>query len=198
MNQLTSEATSPPPSVTVAPATCYTVRNGWAWAHLFVRHGVRQETDGRATSWAHVSVVSDYGSFGFCWTHMGPRTWHEFLAGLSFGYAMQKFMGAGFRVPMPPHDAANKARRLVLEARRNGISAEAARTLFDAVEAAETADDEDGSFLRAWDRHSGGAMYRHELYDADWTQPSPQAIGFWAEIWPHFIAAIQPTAEAAP
>lgn len=185
------------PSVVADPATCYTVRNGWAWAHVFVRHGVRQEADGRACSWAHVSVDSDYGPFGFCWAHMGPQPWHEFLAGLDFDYAMKKFMGARFQVPLTCDAAAAKARSLVLEARRNGMSAEDARNLFDAVEEAEIAADDAGAFLREWDRHSGGVMYRHELYDANWTQPNPQAVGFWAEIWPHFIAAIKPAAEVA-
>lgn len=180
-------------TVSTSPATCYTVRNGWAWAHIFVQHGMAQEERG-PRYWVHVSILSDYGDFGYCWSHIGER-WQAFLAGISFDYAMQKMMGPRFSEHLSLDDCKAKARELVLDRRRNdGLTKTEARELWDAV------DDTDENypveaFLCEWDRASSGAMYRNDLWDGNWKQPAPAAVGFWSEIWPHFTAAI--TAESA-
>jgi hypothetical protein len=176
-------------------ATCFSVRNGWAWARIFVRSGEALCLDGSTRHWADISVISDYGSFGHHWSHMG-EPWYEFIQGLDFGYAMQKFMGERFQVPMRIEDARAKVRRVVLEQRREGsMDADDARGLYDGANDCEEA----ATFLEDLDRASSGAMYRHELWDWKWTEPNPQARGFWDEIWPHFTAAVRDSVtEAAP
>jgi hypothetical protein len=183
-------ASEPSAAVSVSPAECYTIRNNFAWAHLFVRHGTRAEDDGRACTWANVAVVSDYGSFGFCWTHIGSRPWQQFLAGLNFDYAMQKMMGARFRVPLSGEEARDKARAVVLDLRRTRqLSDDEARDLWNAIEDCQEAAN-GHEFLRDWDDASAGMVYRHELWDGLWDKVNPEAEGFWAKLWPHFIAAI--------
>jgi hypothetical protein len=174
-------------SATVHPADCYTIRNGWAWAHLFVRHGISQEE--RPRHWVNVACISDYGSFGYCWTHIG-EDWRAFLCGLDMHYAMQKFMGERFRVPLTGDEAQAKARGLVIDGRRRqGWSKAVARELWEAALRAEPYDG-CAAFLRDWDSESAGLFYSHELWDGRWDKVNPQAEGFWSEVWPHFTQAL--------
>lgn len=177
-----------------APATCYTIRNGWSWAHIFMRHGMGETNDGHARGWVHVSVISDFGSFGYCWSHTGNTPGPKFLGELSFDYAMRKMFGQAYDVPLCVDDMAKKVREIVLDARRQGsMPKDDARSLWDALPYCE----DQATFLRDLDDHSGGAMYRHELYDDRWTEPNPQARGFWADIWPHFLEALGARAPAS-
>ncbi len=170
--------------------SCFTVRNGFAWAHIFVRHGMGETGKGDPRGWVHVSVLSDYGSFGYCWSQIGSEPWWEFLADLDFEYAMRKMLGQHFEVPLDIDACREKAKRFVIERRRErSMSREDARELWNAMWWCDDA----LTFLADLDRQSGGAMYRHEMWDMRWTEPSPQARGFWEEIWPHFIAGIRPT-----
>jgi len=177
-------------SVVVAPAACYTVRNGWAWAHIFVRHGMGTNLDGSPRGWVHLSVISDYGSFGYCWTHIGACPWREFLTGLDLHYAMNKMLGPRFKVPLSGIEAEEKARSLVIDGRRNGISKSDARELWDGIPAGDDFP-EAGEFCRAWDSQSSGAFYRHELWDCEWQKVNPQATGFWSDVWPVFRSQLE-------
>lgn len=175
-------------SVKTSPATCYAVQNGWAWAQIFVRHGIAKAND-RDRHWVHVAVISDYGSFGYCWSHIGAD-WRRFLSDLDMHYAMQKFMGERFRVPLDGDEAQTKARALILRDRREGNLDKAdARTLWDA---ALTAEPYDGcaAYLRSWDYLSDGLFYAREYWDCRWDKVNPQASGFWEQIWPHFVETL--------
>lgn len=179
------------PTVTATPAVCYTVRNDWAWAHIFIRSGMGQTGNGDPRGWVDVSVISDFGSFGYCWSHIGNRPWQEFLAEVDFHYAMQKMMGPRFTEHMSMDECAEKARRTVLQLRReDSLTKTDARELWDAIPDIDT-EYPPQAFLSEWDRASSGAMYRNELWDMVWLKEAPQAVGFWAEIWPHFVASIQ-------
>lgn len=188
------------PSVKTSPSTRYTVRNGWAWAHLYVDHGVEKDSNltGGERRWVNVSVISDYGSFGFCWSHIGGD-WRDFLASLDFDYAMKKMMGLRLWKPLEVHEAADKARSLVIERRRrDGLTLTDARALYDAIEGARGDAFNCQQFLAEWNTESEGLVSRHDLYDDKWEKYDPQAEGFWAEIWPHFVAAlVADRAEAA-
>lgn len=186
-------------TVTTSTATRYTVRNGWAWAYIFVDHGIEPAPNltGRERRWVNVSVISDYGSFGFCWSHIGGD-WREFLASLDMHYAMNKMLGPHFRVEMSGDEAARQARKIILDDRRarGGISREEARSLWDAV---DLADQDNGAraFFRSWDSWADGKPYDREYYSDRWDKVNPQAEGFWLNIWPHFVAAICPAATAS-
>lgn len=185
------------PSVTEHPATCYTVRNGWAWAYIFVRHGVGELQDGSPRGWVNVAVISDYGSFGYCWSHIGSEPWQDFLADLDLHYAMNKMLGERFRVPLTIDEAEAKGRETILQYRREGsLDATDARKLWDGLTDANR-DGSLDSFLRSWDDCSGGRWYAHDWWDHRWDKVNPQAEGFWQEVWPHFVAAIKPAEPAA-
>lgn len=178
------------PRVHKTAATCYRVINGFSWAEIYLRQGHEPATDQRtARYWVHMSVVSDYGNFGYCWSHIGAN-WREFLARLDFHYAMNKFMGPHFEEPMAFDDAVKQARALIADRRKQGaMSKEDARDLYDGLRTLDP-DHPREAFLQQWDQASGGAMYRHEFWDNRWKSISPQAKAFWADIWPAFIAQL--------
>lgn len=178
---------------TTSPATRYTVRNGWAWAYLYVDHGVvkADKLTSNDRHWVSVSVISDYGSFGFCWSHIG-EDWRDFLAGIDFDYAMKKMMGLRLWVPLDVSEASDKAKSTVIDLRRHDcLSREEARDLYDAAESASGDAFNCQHFLAEWNSESMGKVSSRDLYDGRWEKYNPQAVGFWADIWPHFIAAIQ-------
>lgn len=186
----TLAADAPPPPPAVNPAACFDVHNGWAWAHIFIRDGSAGYGE-TLRNWVEISVVSDFGEFGFCWSHIGPSHWADFLGELDFDYAMKKMMGPRARVPLDLAEATAKARADILEhRRRTALTREDARALWDAIDLAADLDGDARDFLRAWDDFSDGAMYRCEMFDGRWDKPNPQGVGFWTEIWPVFTAAI--------
>lgn len=181
--------------VSTSPAVCYVVRNGYAWARIFIRHGIGETGAGHPRGWVDVSVLSDFGSFGYCWSHIGSTPWNAFLGELDFEYAMRKMFGAAYDAPLSLDSACARAREIIIDRRRQDcMTKEDARSLWDAIE--DCCDQ--STFLRDLDENSGGAMYRNDLWDSRWTEPNSQAVGFWSEIWPHFIDAIsQPANEVA-
>jgi hypothetical protein len=181
-------------SVTTSPAVCYTVRNGWAWANLYVRHGSAKVGD-QPRYWVELSINSDYGSFGFYWSHIGGD-WRKFLAGIDMHYAMNKMMGSRFMVPLTGYEAAAEARKIVLDGRRHReFDKREASVLWEAIDLADK--DADATvFLRSWDDGSEGLFYGHELYSGGWNKVNPQAEGFWQEVWPHFVLTLRAEVES--
>lgn len=170
-------------------AQCYSIRQHFYWAYIFVRHGAGETDAGNPRGWVHVSVLSDFGHFGYCWSHIGSRPWWRFLGEISFDYAMNKMLGRQFDVPLDIDAARDKLRAHVIDQRKTDcMSKKDARDLWDAAAICDSG----VRFLEDLDAYSNGAMYRHELWDMRWTQPNPQAVGFWKHIWPHFITAITP------
>lgn len=175
-------------------AACYLIRNGLPWAEIYVRHGMGKTGAGDPRGWVNVSVISDFGSFGYCWSHIGATPWHEFLATLDFDYAMNKFLSGKHRVSVDGHEAQRRAHAHVLRLRRERtLSKDQASALYHG---ATTADPDQGLsvFLSDWGRESGEPFHRFEMWSYDWKMESPAARGFWSDIWPLFVAEI--TAEA--
>jgi hypothetical protein len=197
-HSLAPTSAEPSASVRISPAECYEIRNGWAWAHIFVRHGTAPEMgrDG-VRHWVHLSIISDYGEFGYCWSHIG-EDWRRFLSGLDMHYAMNKMLGARFRVPLTIDEAEQYGRQTIIQYRREGsLDADDARKLWDGLTDADR-DADLGTFLRDWDRCSEGRWYAHDWWDHRWDKVNPQAEGFWRDIWPHFVRELAQQAETPP
>lgn len=177
-----------PESCSVEAATCYVIHTGdGGWARIFTRDGTGKQGDGAPRYWVDLSIISDFGNYGYCWSHIGGD-WRAFLRNLDFHYAMQKLAGEHFMTPLQIADAIRKARDLVLDGRRNGMAKADARELWDALDTADF--NSPHTFLTDLDNASGGAMYRNEFWDSRWIEPSAAARGFWREIWPLFLEAL--------
>lgn len=108
----------------------------------------------------------------------------SFLLGLNFDYFMQKacpsYMGFDF-------DASLSAiRRRVLEERRaTDIDRETAASIWGELESIECGGDDGGhAFVNALYQIGKLQHVTQEPYEYAKERPSPQAIGFWRELWP--------------
>jgi hypothetical protein len=188
-----ASASSPKASIPNAALECRTIRNGFYWAHIFVQSGVVTMNNGSPRHWANVAILSDFGTFGYCWTHMG-KPWPEFCRDLNFDYAMGKLAGRNFYQPLDLDQCVEKTKSIILDRRRHDCMAkEDARALWDALPYCDSGH----TFLADLDRYSDGAMYREELWDCRWEHPSAAVRGFWNEIWPHYLAALRENGGAA-
>ena len=170
------------------PAVAWTLRNCGDFAEIFVRHGQRRDRSGPNT-WVTVSIVSSYGDWGYFWSHCGHRPWWRFLADLDRQYAMEKFMGDGYRLASV--EATLKGMRANLIERRRGgdLSAEAARGAFDVLALHDGGDSLDAVMHAASGTRAFGDCY----FDMVRTEVSPQAIGFWDTFWTPWVAHLRET-----
>jgi hypothetical protein len=190
-----------PPRVSNTEARRFVVHHGWAWAHIFVSHGVRHREpmayewhtqEDLEITWVSVSANSDYGCYGFVWSHCGHQVaWSDFLARIGFDYAMNKMAGDRFRTWKRGADLANQAKRLVLDVRRqNGCTKDEARELWDDI---PDPDHYPGpAFYTEWER-SNSDVYRFEFYESDWEEVNPQVQGFWDKCWIPFVDQLSST-----
>lgn len=174
------------------PAESYYIRSSdaFSWAYVFVKTGKRTENE----EWITVSVVSDFGNFGYAWTHVGASG-KRFLTEISFEYAMEKFLGERFRV-FDKDKTVQALREHVIDRRRNGTWKKSdARELWDLVSEAQSCSFEH-EFFRGIEEGSD-YFWRDSLYEMRRTSPCPQAVGFWKFIWPEFVRALK-AEEAVP
>ena len=130
-----------------------------------------------------VDIQSDYGSYSYSWHNIGEKPLRDFLPRLSFGYFMEKACGSSY---MRFDTEATKQEILqdILKYRREGISKEDARELWD--DAQDFSDSTEDSFFAS--RFASDLC--RILYDHEWAaipcvkSPTPEALGFWKVIWP--------------
>jgi hypothetical protein len=114
--------------VTKAEAERYTIRakEGFAWAIVTIAEDI-----------GLLQVVSDYGSWSYCWGASGlGRRFKEFLLGVGQDYLVRKFCG-GEREYLPDETEKEIRREILRRRREGGLTREQAREARDAVEEAE-------------------------------------------------------------
>lgn len=157
---------------------------GFEWAFIYV-----DETTGV------FSCYSSFGTYAYCWTHIGTATLKEFLSGLDFDYFMGKTR-QGYR-RFDPDATVKGVKEYIIERRRDGSLD---RT--DARNAWTDADDlwqnDSHEFFEAL-CSSGPLMklYGGDYYDIARERPDGNSRGFWEKIWPEFLNKIRAPAEAA-
>lgn len=192
---------------------CYEVRENHEWANITLKCLDRRANVGTPHEGTYycgeITIQSSFGTWGYVWTACGVP-FKQFLLRAEFDYVFTKFMGT----KLERHDGDGTMQQLkrdILEKRRrNHLDRDEAREVWDAV---------------AWERDRiecdptscGYALMevasqigqRHPMHEdfADpcaWpriTKPDAQAVGFWRELWPSFLAELrreaQPAAQAA-
>lgn len=191
----------------ITGADVYSVRNRHEWATIVVRCW-QDESGGELRHRGEILINSTFGSWANYWSAPG-MPFKRFLLGLDFGYCMQKLMGRDLQEH--DGDATLKAlRRSVLEARRNRrLDKSAAAWVWQEIEdRSSSLADTVESFVSAcgdiqrdagesWNRRQVGnhADEIGDLFAEPWymteTRDNPQAVGFWRELWPEFIATLR-------
>lgn len=175
--------------VTKSTADSYLVRStdGMDWARIFIQGGTAEP--GR--NWGYISVVSSFGNFGHCFSHIGTQAIEGFLLGVGFDYLMGKFFGLESRI-FDADKTLKWLREGILERRRDErMKKERARDLWDMV---QDADDNGYQTCEAFTHYLAERdSYFWEEFSNGGTQdsPNPQCVGFWQDIWPHFTAQLR-------
>ncbi len=145
----------------------------------------------RGEGWAYVVLgsdgffasVSDYGNYAFWWTHIGSRTFKEFLLGIEPGYMQNKLNSQ--RV-FDPEDTVIEVRRLICEERRRQkLTSEAAREAWE--DAGSISSEYDlYRWVDEWSCH-----FESDCYGLGCFSPDPMVIGFVNHILPRLKAALR-------
>lgn len=167
-------------TVTRSRARTYFIKDNrsWSWGRIFVHSGRSKS----GMDWAYVAIVSDFGTYGHLWNHMG-EPYQDFLSSVDFDYAMNK-LTEGRYLAFDLDYAVKTLRQWTLETRREGaITAEDAREFFDLLadlEAEGVADE--GLFAH---RLSHGTSLYHSCYlwDFSFRRPTAASRHFWGEVW---------------
>ena len=173
----------------------YRVTNDGERATLFVEPYQNPETGKSAVT---ITVNSSFGSFAHCWSSIGPNDWRDFLARLDRGYLLSKFFGAEAHVFCAESTVRNLMDWCEKEAQEQlntedfsdfkdecdslsdtGIPFDSAESFYFYMRAVS----ERLSDQNALDSDLIGSFAAKKI--------NPQANGFWTEIWPAFIDALQ-------
>jgi hypothetical protein len=149
-----------------------------------------------------IQVQSGWGNYAYSWSAIGSRTFTNFLSGLTYDYAMGKFMGTKDYVD-DRVKFMRQQRDEIIEARRDRrIEKDTARDLWMACEHFEGHDSTINLFtdMSAPDDFGGversfvEALYGPAVSPYELTMPvkrDPHCAGFWDKHWPCIIAELQ-------
>ena len=188
-------------------AEVYAVRKDYEWATIMLRCWSRPANVGtpheRPYYCGEILIHSSYGSWGNTWTACG-EPFKEFLLDAEFDYVFTKFMGTRLNV-WDGEGSVESLRERLLEWRKTGeLTKGEARALWDEIDINETElETSERDFVECAYRMAAdieGRNVRHflaEPWELTRDQHDSQAVGFWRELWPEFIATLQAEVAAA-
>lgn len=196
-------------------AEVYSVKNAGEWATIVIRSWDELGLDGKPHHRGELLVNSTFGTWSNYWSALGV-SFKKFLIGLEFDYLMTRLMGR----ELEEHDGIatfKDLRSRVLSMRRKGrIDKGAAAWLWREMnDRHESLEGSVESFCRAcgeieseaervWSRpHTAGFDQEvSELFEEPWlrtkTRVNRAAAGFWRDIWPEFVRALEEEGAAEP
>lgn len=199
--------------VTKSVRECYEVREKHEWANITLKCWDRPSNVGTQHECTYhcgeITIQSSFGTWGYVWTACGVPL-KQFLLRADFDYVFTKFMGT----KLERHDGDGTYRQVqrdIIEQRRqHSLDRAEAREVWDAVAwERERIESDETSCGYALLEVASQIGLRHPMHDAfadpcAWpriTKPDSQAVGFWRELWPSFLAELrretQPAAQAA-
>ncbi len=182
-------------------AEVYAVLKNYECATIMLRCWSRPDHVGtehaRTRYCGEILIHSSFGSWGNTGTACG-KPFKLFLLDADFGYVFTKFMGTKLQVWDGEASVASLRRRVLEWRRSREIPSAAGRELLDAI-------DSYSSELESSSHEFVECVYRiaddlglpsiRSLLSEPWelteTQPDPQAVGFWRELWPEFCTALR-------
>lgn len=189
----------------------YRVRNNGEWAAFVIREW-RTAPDpmcgGISRECGEILIHSSFGAWAHQWGHLG-RPFRQWLLTAEFGYVFTKFMGN--ELERFDGEASVRAvfERIVHYRRENLLTKDQAREAWNEMRyfasQAESCESYFGEAMRLVsiqidDDHPMADYFSDPMEWPRMTRDDHQAVGFWRELWPHFINylrnEIQPAALA--
>ncbi|WP_024516941.1 hypothetical protein [Bradyrhizobium sp. Tv2a-2] len=145
------------------------------------------------------SAYTSFGTYAYCWSHIGTATLKEFLSDIEFGYFMGKTIGRRDYMEFDFHATIKGMKDYIKERRRDGaVDKVEARDAWDDVERIENRQSVELFVEDVYDSRPICHAYRHDFDEVIRNRPSPQCVGFWQVIWPEFLKQIAPPPSPAP
>lgn len=174
----------------------FSVRNGYAWANVYVRTIPLPERSNMKNRSIEMLVNSDHGVYGHFWSHPGEGDWREFIAGLDMHYAMLKLVGNKKRFYRDPtHDEFVAAMRKHIDETTAQYAADGMemsdgkkasfRDVLDALAFLDPDCPADARFY-VLDQDSRGAASRHEMYEFIPQIVDEEVRNFWDRLFAPF------------
>jgi hypothetical protein len=139
------------------------------------------------------ACYSSFGTYAYCWTHIGERTLKEFLRGLNFDYFMGKAR-PGYR-RFDAEATVKGIKQSIIEQRRDGyINKSDARNAWTDAEGLWH-DNQHEFFEQLCSSAPLMKFYDGDYCDIGRETPDGNSRGFWEAIWPEFLKQISATAE---
>lgn len=160
----------------------YLVRRDLDWQHFCI-----EERTGLFYS------QGSYGTYAYCWSHIGERTLKEFLSGLTFSYFMGKCAHHKYK---PDVDKTLRSmKEHVIYVRREQVrTKEEAREVYDLLKGLE--DEYNGSvdllLQHLYGEEIAIEVLGDDLYEFTSYSYSSDCVGFWEHMWPKFLDQISP------
>lgn len=162
----------------------YIIRKNHEWAFVYV-----DETTGV------FSCYSSFGTYAYCWTHIGGQTLKEFLRDLNFDYFMGKTRPGYWCFDA---EATVKGIKLsIIERRRDGYidKSDARNAWADAEDLWH--DNQHEFFEQLCSSDPLMKFYNGDYCDIGRERPDGNSRGFWETIWPEFVQRL-PTPALSP
>lgn len=196
-------------SVKKTQRECYEVRANREFANITIDCWDRIANRGTKHEGTYycgeIVIHSSFGTWGHIWSACG-QPFKQFLIEAEFDYVFTKFMGSELSC-FDGEAAVREVRREVLEQRRRGeLSKDQAREAWDLVTfeegRIETSESDCGYALQdiAAQLDRDHPMHDYFADPSCWpraTKHDIQAVGFWRELWPLFVAKLRQEIEPA-
>lgn len=182
-------------------AEVYAVRKDHEWATIMLRCWSRPANVGTPHEGTYycgeILIHSTFGAWANTWTACG-EPFKAFLIDAEFDYVFTKFMGTRLQV-WDGEGSVKSLRGRLLDYRKWGdLTKDEARALWDEIEANEAElETSSHDFVECAYRIASDLDMRgvRRLLSEPWelttTQHDHQAVGFWRELWPEFVATLR-------
>ncbi|MBB3806371.1 hypothetical protein FHR51_002523 [Xanthomonas arboricola] len=174
-------------------ATCFSIAANGEHGRFYLTEGSEPDGRGGTRHWCVLACHTTFGTVGHTWTSMGgPAAW--FLAKIGRDYAINKLWCQHSQIFCGDKAVTDIRRQILDDRRQRELSHDDARERYDAFVDGIDNESQLGMLVEreAWlyDMlvHGGGS----QVGKVD----NPQAIGFWKQLWPAFIAELTAEVEA--
>lgn len=154
-----------------------------------------------------IQISGDFGPWGHTWTHIGDKTFIDFLGKLSFDYAMNKLVGREDLYGFDFDRSVEGIRSRIIELRHGkSLEKEQARAYWDELENIEASTESE--FFNAlndiswYGGHQSFISLTSALYDDDFsevpvlTSPKGNTAYFWEDLWPIVLVELRKVFDA--
>lgn len=181
-------------------ARCVSIRNGYEYGEVFIRHGSTEGREGRPQNWVTFSCHTSFGAYSNHWSHIGPCDWREFIQNGDMDHIMSKFCPGKWQ-EADFEGTVKVFKKMIREARSEGdLTKDEARNaremLSEGISKARDYESVPDAAVAMLLDHVAGEDWATDAWESVKRRPNGQAKGFFQQIWTPFCAEMKRELEA--